>query len=260
MPGSFFDYFESDRPSIDPNDWPAWGRGRFLFKQYPEASRVFLPPPGLLNSVSLQEALLQRRTTRAYKPEPIKIDHLSTLLFWTTGLIHFHQHSHLPYTIESAPLKISAGDSARRSYPSPGALFPSEIYIATLIPSDKLPRAIYHYNALQHSLEVASPEIGNLLDHPPYEFIRTAAHILLISFRGRVLKEKYGSLAYKFSLLEPGHILQNAYLISTVLGLGISALGTGNQAADQILQFDPGEEVVVYQAALGIPETGYIAE
>src|SRR3989344_2054537 len=88
--------------------------------------------------------------------------------------------------------------------------------------------------------------IGPFIKNAPLAIVHTA-----VLSRGEV---KYGANAYRFALLEAGHMAQNIYLISTALGIGCCA--SGGTIADTITEaLDLSDaEIPIYSLALGHPK------
>jgi SagB-type dehydrogenase family enzyme len=117
-------------------------------------------------------------------------------------------------------------NQTKRFYPSAGARYPIESYvIANNV--NELEKGLYHYNIknnelemlLKNDLHINSSEIfGDEINKNNPNFI------ILTSVMSRT-EVKYGVNAYRFSLLECGHIGQNIYLFSQKEKLGCCAIG-----------------------------------
>jgi SagB-type dehydrogenase family enzyme len=121
---------------------------------------------------------------------------------------------------------------ARRPYPSGGASYALELYLAVNA-CDGLARGFYHYDAGAHALtaiDVKPQDLASLLTGaagamgvgaPPQILITIAARFGRVSW-------KYSSLAYSLILKESGVLMQTLYLMATDLGLGGCAIGSTN--------------------------------
>jgi len=121
---------------------------------------------------------------------------------------------------------------ARRAYPSGGASYPLELYLA-VNSCEGLARGFYHYDAAAHALtaiEVKPQDLQSLLTGaagamgvaaPPQVLITLAARFGRVSW-------KYSSLAYSLILKESGVLMQTLYLMATDLGLAGCAIGSMN--------------------------------
>ncbi|MDP3725708.1 MAG: SagB/ThcOx family dehydrogenase [bacterium] len=241
MADPFFNYFREERNSISRNVYEGT-QGSFSCKEYPRFPQIFLPPPIKLEH-SLSGILEKRKSTRSFIAEPLSLLEISSLLFWSMGMLNSH----------------TQGETKHRMHPSGGAKFPIECY-PLIIKKGELTRGIYHYNSFKHVLEkIASEEILNndvLWSSFAYPFVRDAAVVLVFSFVKERSIQKYGGLAYKLGLLEAGHIGQNVYLVSTALNLGCCALGFGLQevkSLHSLFDLDGSNESLCYAIAIGRP-------
>ncbi|MBI2635301.1 MAG: SagB/ThcOx family dehydrogenase [Parcubacteria group bacterium] len=237
MSDSFFDFFNKNRPLIDPES-PEWKT--VSFKEYPRSLKILLPKPARLN-IELSDAILKRKTEREFSARPVSKEILGTLLFWSMGILH----------------KSEDGKNIlHRPYPSGGARYPVELY-AVVFRGEDLEKGAYHYNFKEHALEeIWHSDVSKIAEALPYEFAKNAAALIFLSFIGDRTMKKYGNLGYKFGMLEAGHIGQNIYLIGAAVGLGILALGgVDYEVVQKELDLDE-EETVFYQLSLGWPKRG----
>ena len=164
MSHPFFEFFNEDRPFIDPDEknWPKeWNE--IYFKSYPRLKQVKLPNPKL-QELGLSEAIIKRKTDRNFSGDPINIQQLSNLLFYAAGITR-------------------GGQEFSRAYPSGGARYPIEIYPAVFNASD-FDRGIYHYNVKNHVLELISSEavdLGKIKNALRVPFAGKAAFALVFS-------------------------------------------------------------------------------
>lgn len=240
MNESFFKFFDSDRPEIDPES-PEWKN--ISFKEYQRSPKILLPK-ALLPKINLADAILKRKTERDFSGKPIDVKTLGVLLFWSAGLIHQSSKE--------------SEEKFRRPYPSGGARYPVEIYMVVFNGQD-IENGAYHYNFKNHLLEkLFWASAGNIKNALPYDFSKKSAALILLSFAGERVFKKYGSLGYKLGLLEGGHIGQNIYLVGAALGLWVLALGGMDyDVVSKELDLG-GEENVFYQIALGWPQNDHM--
>ncbi len=190
--------------------------------------------------------LINSRTSkRKYTQEPITLEELAFLLWSTQGV------------------KQVLGDNKAtfRTVPSAGARHPFETYV--LVHNvEGLTKGLYHYLALEHKIEFIK-EIDNLSDRiieaswgqaflgaAAVDFIWTA-----VPYRS---EWRYAADAYKYILLDAGHVCQNLYLASEAIGCGTCAIGAYEQTlTDALLDLDSkpsyehDNEFVVYLASVG---------
>jgi len=168
---------------------------------------IKLPKPRLSSTVSVEEALLKRRSIRNFKKEPLTLSEVSQLLWSAQGI-----------TEESMGL---------RTAPSAGALYPIEIYIVVgnVI---NLPPGIYKYTPKNHELvlimkgdkrkELAISALGQ-------KWIEEGAIVIVISAVYERTTSKYGERGIRYVHMEAGHVSQNIYLQAVALNLGTVAVG-----------------------------------
>jgi SagB-type dehydrogenase family enzyme len=235
MNDPFFEYFKRERVNISQQ---LYGREAPRYKEYIHLPSVPLAPPAVLQD-PLAELLSRRHSTREFSTEPMSMQTLSTLLYWSIG-------------------KIERGGKDVRPHPSGGAKYPIEMYVLALNVGE-LESGSYHYNAKEHKLEVLGThtreklqvDAQNLFGYP---FVVGAAAFLCLTFVKSRSIQKYGAAAYKLGMLEAGHIGQNAYLASGALGIGCCGLGGGDgKEMYKLLGIDGGGEHFVYGLMLGRP-------
>lgn len=221
----------------DQSKWPKeWSE--IYFKSYPRLKQVKLSKPSR-DDFSLTEAILKRESNRDFSGALMNLEELSKLLFYSAGITRGERNL------------------SRRAHPSGGARYPLEIY-PLILSVEKTEPGIYHYNIKNHCLELLSndsEDIENLKDAFYDSFIRKAAVILIISMIPWRSSIKYGNFALKVGLIESGHIGQNVYLMSQVLGLKCCALGGFHESAEEfvhkILDIDGVNEIAFYVIAVG---------
>jgi SagB-type dehydrogenase family enzyme len=218
----------------------SWGQPVELYKAYPGARRIVLPPPpqgdALDQGLAAVRAIAERRSTRDFAPTPMTLDELSRVLYLTAG--------------------ITAGlhGNARRSAPSSGALYPIEVY-PVVHRVEGVPPGVYHYAYREHALEEVRPG-----DHRQavveqgisQAFLGECGVVLFASLILQRMRPKYQDRSYRYGLLEAGHVGENAYLAATALGLGACGVGAFmDDAINEMLGIDGVEEAAVYLVAIG---------
>ena len=122
-----------------------------------------------------------------------------------------------------------------RPYPSAGALYELEFYVAVGACSDVDP-GLYHYAGDHHQLaRVPAPDddVARLLsDAAAAMGVPTTRPQVLIVLAARFprIATKYGPLAYTLVLKNVGVVMQTMYLSATAMGLAGCAVGTGDAA------------------------------
>lgn len=231
MSDPFFEHIKRERTNISQR---FYGSDTSRFKEYVRMPQIELPEPDrVVDAVS--DLLEVRRSTREYSTNPVGLNELATILFWSVGNTEYK----------------TGGD--HRPFPSGGRKYPTEAYVIALN-IEGIDAGVYHYNARIHVLEQL--RTGSYQDEVTttfgYPFVRNAAAVLCLTFvKSRPIR-KYGGLAYKLGLLEAGHVGQNVYLTANALGVGSCSLAGGDQAETyEMLGIDGGNEHLVYGLALG---------
>ena len=223
------------RIPLDTTMWPKeWKTVRY--KEYPRFKRVSLSrarPRGDFFSV-----VSKRKTGRSFSGTPLSKETVSVLLRYSCGIVG-RDDTH-----------------RRRAHPSGGALFPIEIYPVVFRGNTHVPAGVYHYNILDHALEVlwqrpfAHADIERLT--PYHLWVRNASCMLVMTAVFARTQNKYGARGYRYVLVEAGHIGQNIYLISQALGLKCTGLGgVWDVELEKVLDIDGVTESVVYAIAVG---------
>ena len=181
---------ESDAPAAVP-------------RSYPGHPRTELPRAKPRAFISLEKMLVRRRSARA----------LSTALPSPAELGRILQFSH-----------GAVDASGRGPVPSAGGLQALELYV-TPLSEGWLARGVHHYDrAGGHLSKVADGE-GWATRVPSMATVEGGALLWVIVGDGARAEEKYGERAFRFLLLEAGHLMQNLCLVSAGLGLCTVPLG-----------------------------------
>lgn len=208
-----------------------------LFKDYPHAEVVLLPalpPPG---GPPFEEVILRRRSVREYGGRPMGLAELSRLLGYSAGITD-RRDPEWPF----------------RAIPSSGGLFPLEVY-PVLFNVEGVEPGVYHYDVRRHRLElVRAGDVRRRVFEAAVSqemLLRAALALVVTAIFGRV-QWKYADRAYRYLMLEAGHLGQNVYLAATALGLGPCAIGAFfDDDLNQLVGVDGREEAVVYLMAVG---------
>ena len=217
-------------------DWPPEWK-IVEFKSYPRLQQITLPKPEDAN-ISLSQSIINRQSERNFSKKPVNLQQLSNLLFYSAGITK----------------KESLGyDNGRRAYPSGGARYPLEIYLAVFEGKD-IKEGIYHYNVKNHGLEELLK--GNyrqeFLGAVGQDMVKESSFLLLISAVFNRTIAKYKDRGYRLILLEAGHLGQNISLVSTALNLKSCALGGFlDDKCSEILDIEKDNESVIYIFACG---------
>lgn len=170
------------------------------------AAPVPLPEPRLKSAVSLEETLLQRRSTREYADEALTLEEVSQLLWAAQGV---------------------TAEWGGRTAPSAGALYPLETYLAVGNVENLAP-GVYKYKPERHELvkvkdddvreELAKASLGQ-------SWVKEGAIDIVIAAVYERTTRKYGDRGVRYVHMEAGHAAQNICLQATALDLGIVTVG-----------------------------------
>ena len=171
--------------------------------------------------------LQQRHSTRSFDDQrPITLAELAQFLDGTAR-VRSRWRGKLDLG-EAGPMI----DYAVRPYPSGGASYELELYLA-VEKCDGLARGFYHYDAGGHALiaiGVRPHVLEALLKGAEFAMGAPAAPQILITIAARFgrVSWKYSSLAYALVLKDVGVLMQTLYLMATDMGLGGCAIGSVN--------------------------------
>ncbi len=176
--------------------------------------------------ISVEEALLERRSIRNYKDEALTLAEVSQLLWAAQGITH---------------------PAGYRTAPSAGALYPLEVYVVAGNVVG-LPAGIYKYRPQGHELEkVAGGDVradlcAAALDQ---EFVEDGAAVLVFAAVYERTTLKYGERGVRYVHMEVGHAAQNVYLQAVSLGLGTVVVGAFDDGeVERLLQMQDDERAV----------------
>jgi SagB-type dehydrogenase family enzyme len=170
------------------------------------AGRIALPPPTMTGTVSVEEAVKNRRSVREYATTLLELPEISQLLWAAQGL---------------------TDPAGLRTAPSAGALYPLEVYIACGNVTG-LPAGVYHYLPESHALElVIGSDVRQDLYHSALQqpSVRDAGAVIIIAAEYNRTSQKYGERGMRYVHMEAGHASQNIYLQAYALGIGTVAIG-----------------------------------
>ncbi len=173
-----------------------WGDPPPPFKSYPGRPRVVLPPPGTAPGKAVDVAAL------------------GAALWHTSGI-----------TQERGQIKL-------RASPSSGALFSTELYVASRAVSGLAP-GLWHYDPLTHSLDLvregapADAALGAPGD--PAALRDAAAAVIATAIFGRT-GHKYRDRTYRYVLADLGHALENLRVAAGAAGLPASLIASFDES------------------------------
>jgi SagB-type dehydrogenase family enzyme len=198
-----------------PSVRPCWPGKKIDLRKFSAAHPEAISPVAKL--------LRERHSTRSFDHQrPITLAELSRFLDSTARVL----------SISNTKLNVDDGGHAVRPYPSAGASYELELYLA-VDKCEGLARGFYHYDAGAHALVpigVPTHELEAQLRGAEFSMDAPAAPQILITIAARFgrISWKYSSIAYSLILKDVGVLMQTLYLMATEMGLGGCAIGITN--------------------------------
>jgi SagB-type dehydrogenase family enzyme len=190
------------------------------------AGVVDLPDPRLSGGTSVEQAIAGRRSVRRFTRRTLNLRELSQLLWAAQGI---------------------TSRSGARAAPSPGALYPLDVYVVT---RDRLGHYIPHQHRLLVLVEgdlrsrLAAAVFGQAaVEEAPAVFVVTAVYARAA--------EEYGPRAERYATLEAGHVAQNILLQAVALGLAAVPVGAFDGALVRSALGLPADHEPLYLLPVG---------
>lgn len=205
---------------------------------------VRLPEPARAGTVSVEQALWQRRSVREFAEEPLTLEQVGQLCWAAYGIT-------LP--LPGGPAFLRGG---LRAAPSAGALYPLELFVFAGNVTGLDP-GVWRYRSEAHELvlvrpgdrraELAAAALGQ-------EFIARAPAALCWSAVFSRNTGKYGARGReRYVMMDLGHSAQNAWLQAVALGLGAVAVGAFDDGSVKLAAGMDPEEEPLYLMPVGRP-------
>lgn len=195
--------------------------------------KIKLPEPTHKGQLSIEEALLKRRSIREYRRERLTLQEIGQTLWSGYGV---------------------TSEEGFRTAPSAGALFPLRLYCYADDVKD-LAQGIYQYDPQTHSIEMLQEgDFSEKLMAGTFfqDYVAEAPAVLIISADYSGPEEKYGDQGKKFTWMDLGHLGQNIHLQAVSLNLGTVAVAAVRPGEVEKILSKPNEEVL-YLMPLGKP-------
>ncbi len=203
---------------------------------------ISLPEPDYDGKMTVETAMMIRRSVRDYKTDALSLAQISQILWASYGLT-------MP--IDNAPKKLRGG---LRTAPAAGALYPLEIYLVAGN-VEGLKAGIYKYNSEKHVLLLleAGDKRKELMEAAlNQKFLEQAPASILWSAVYERTSDKYGERAVeRYVCMDLGHSAQNVYLQATAIGLASCAVGAFTDEMISSLVNLPAEEEPLYIMPIG---------
>jgi SagB-type dehydrogenase family enzyme len=200
-----------------------------VFAQYKSAgmTAIKLPSPKYSSDTSIEKALLERRSVRSYKEEPLTIPEIAQILWAAQG--------------------VTEPKKGMRTAPSARGMYLIEVYLIAGNVTN-LPAGLYKYGPQGHELiKVAEGDIkDSLFKAAGQTQIKNAPITLLIAGKST---EAAGNPQWMY--LEAGHVSQNVYLQAESLKLGtVTMAGFKAEDVKKALNL-PASEQSIYLMCVG---------
>ncbi len=195
--------------------------------------QITLPAPLTSGTISVEQAIHQRRSTRSFKDEAISLAQISQILYATQGISH--------------------KERGLRTVPSAGAIYPMELYVLIGKP-DGIAPGLYRYIPNTHSLELL--QSGDLRRSivgrvSRQGFVANAPASLILTVIYERITGRYGERGKMYAHMEVGHAGQNVHLQCEALGLGTVMVGAFNESELAKLMQLPEGEIPLYIMPVG---------
>jgi len=206
-----------------------WGHVPLLQKAYPQLSSMSLRSPETLPDGSLTDVFLGKSAGDLLPRLGFK--HLSAILRLANGI--------------TAKRRYGSQTQFYRSAPSAGALYPNEIYVAAGTVEGLVP-GLYNYQVMDDSLAVLRQGnqilqgVGSALTSGSGKIPAASLLITGIFFRSAW---KYRARAFRYVLLDAGHLIENLVLAASAHGVAYSVhYDFDDDAAGHLLGIDGKHE------------------
>lgn len=202
-----------------------WAHQPAVAKRYPDLPRVTLDREVALPEIACVELGHRLQAAENRRSGPVNIQEIAAVLHLTHTVTARSTHSGQPFYY--------------RSVASAGALYPFEIYLA-VNQMGGLEPGVYHYDLFDFSLTALRQESMPVIP-PAAHGVAASFYISGIFFRSAW---KYRGRAYRYALLDAGHLLENLRLALRALDLCFSIhLDFNDEQAATLLGLDPEREV-----------------
>ncbi len=187
---------------------------------------IELPEPDRKGSMSLEQAVISRRSCRDFSSKALSLEQISQLTWAAQGQEQggrFH------------------------NVPSAGATYPLELFAVK-------ETGLFHYLPGKHALEeIAKEDLRGKLCAAAWgqEFMAKAPLTLVITAEFVRTTGRYGKRGFRYVYLEAGHAAQNIHLQAESLGLGSVAMGAFDDVSVSSVLSLPENLEPVYMVTTG---------
>ncbi len=208
-----------------------------------EGESFALPAVGTLEkpTISLYDAIKNRRSIRNYSKEALSLEELSFLLWSACWVKEFNRTERNQFTFRNVP---SAG--ARHSF---------ECYL--LINNVQgLKAGLYHYQPIKHIL-IRIPKEDDIAEQVyeaarKQDMIKDAALNLILTATPYRCTWRYGQRGYRYIYMDAGHVGQNISLACEAIEAGTCMIAAfSDEVMNEILDVNGEDEFVIYIFSVG---------
>ncbi|MEM1561583.1 MAG: SagB/ThcOx family dehydrogenase [Candidatus Bathyarchaeia archaeon] len=204
--------------------------------------KILLPLPRKVSELTVEEAILLRRSIREYADEPVNLDDLAMILWAAYG--------------------ITEPNQGLRAAPSAGATYPLEIYVVIGERGVKyaegfIKEGVYKYDPHSHSLlliEMGDHRLSLMNAALGQSWVGEAPlSIIICAVFERTTWRYHERGRVRYVPMEAGHVGQNVYLMATALRYGAVVVGA---FYDDLVVKTIGaklEEEPLYIIPIGVP-------
>lgn len=171
-----------------------------------KGGKMKLPTPRLKSDISVEQAILNRRSIREYQDAALSLTEVSQILWSAQG---------------------KTADWGGRTVPSAGATYPLEIYLVAARVTG-LETGLYHYQWQTHELnKLSTHDKRKELTKAAWgqNYIEKAPASIVIAVKYERTTNRYGTRGRRYVDNEVGHCGQNIHLQAEALGLGTVVIG-----------------------------------
>lgn len=219
--------------SKDERHWPEEWK-KIAYKKYNRFPLITTKEMHVAPSRPVAEILVGRRSRRDFSGAPVSLAALLTILKHAAG--------------------ISDTENELRTYPSPGARYPIEIYPYVLQSSADLKEGLYHFDVQENGIRRIGGD-ESIKSQIASQWQQNASCIFFFTGVFDRIETKYQDFAYRFLLQEQGHIAQNMHLVATACELKTCELGklagVSDRTIEKFIDIDGTSESLVGVLALG---------
>ncbi len=221
-----------------------WANPPRPYKVYPGIDPVPLPRDRRFPEIPLQDLYAFQEQGFKTASENLSEKDLSRILFLAYGL--------------TARRQALGEDFFFRSVPSAGALYPSEIYLSAMT-VDGIPDGLYHFDTIQHALVPLRKGVLPDFRVPQGSPLQISEAQAVLWVSGIFFRSswKYRERAYRYVLMDAGHLIENLVLSLKASGRTPEVmLDFDDEKALLLTGVDPLKEACLAQITIESPSPG----